>query len=116
MWYSSHTKSGTGKFRSFLWINISTSTSRWLYFLNVAHLPGSSDGRFRVRPPFALVGAQGTEKYLMRALPSSIFWSASCRTAPTPFKLSGSPIVAAQTIEQRQPSGFRNRAGFNDSE
>jgi hypothetical protein len=111
MWYSSHTKSGTGKFRSFRWMDISTSTSRWLYFLNVAHLTGSSDGRFLVLPPFDFVGVQGTQKYLMSVLAlRDLLLQRGSRTVPTPSNERGSPIVEAQTIEQRQLSGFRKRA------
>ena len=57
-WYSSQTKSGTGNFASRALMPSSTSTSRPLYFLNSAHFAGSWRGRFRVRPPFFLVGRQ----------------------------------------------------------
>ena len=46
----------------------------------------------------------------MSALPSSIFWSSRFKIWPTPLRERGSPIVAAQTIEHLQPSGFRKRA------
>lgn len=36
-----------------------------------------------MRPPFTLVGLQGTQKYLMRSLPSFSFRSPSLRTVPT---------------------------------
>ena len=86
---------------------ISVSTSRTLYFLNMAHLSGAWKGRFLVRCPLVLVGAQGWQKYLMRSFPSESFCFSKPRTAPTPSKESGSPIVAAQIIEQRQLSGSR---------
>ena len=68
---------------------------------------GAWKGRFRVRWPFALVGRQGWQKYLMSSLPSVSFCFSRPRTAPTPSKESGRPIVAAQTIEQCQLSGSR---------
>ena len=86
---------------------ISVSTSRTLYFLNMAHLSGAWKGRFLVRCPLVFVGAQGWQKYLMRSFPSESFCFSKPRTAPTPSKESGSPIVAAQIIEQRQLSGSR---------
>ena len=72
-WYSSQTESGTGNFDSIFWMDISTSTSRLLYSLKVAHLSGACSGRFQSLPPFTFVGLQGTEKYLISALPSVIF-------------------------------------------
>ena len=54
-----------------------------------------------------LVGRQGWQKYLMSSLPSVSFCFSRPRTAPTPSKESGRPIVAAQTIEQCQLSGSR---------
>ena len=110
MWYSSQTASGTGNFARRSLMPISVSTSRMLYFLKASHLSGAWKGWFLVRPPFAFVGAQGTEKYLIRSFPSVSFCFSRPRTAPTPSRESGSPIVAAQTIEQRQLTGFKKRA------
>ena len=107
MWYSSQTCAGTGNFASLCWMPISVSTSRILYFLNMAHLSGAWKGRFLVRCPLVFVGAQGWQKYLMRSFPSESFCFSRPRTAPTPSKESGSPIVAAHIMEQRQLSGSR---------
>ena len=70
-------------------------------------MSGAWKGRFLVRCPLVLVGVQGWQKYLMRSFPSESFCFFKPRTAPTPSKESGSPIVAAQIIEQRQLSGSR---------
>ena len=102
---SSHTKSGTGKLCSFSCIDISTSTSRLLYSLNVFHFCISCSGKFLVLPPFAFVGLHGTEKYLISAFPSSIFRSVSFSASPTALSDSGSPIYAAHTREHFQPFG-----------
>ena len=82
---------------------ISVSTLRILYFLNMDTCPG----RFLVRCPLVFMGVQGWQKYLMRSFSSESFCFSKPRTAPTPSKESGSPIVAAQIIEQRQLSGSR---------
>src|SRR5574344_1584946 len=98
-------KSGTGKRDSFFWMLISVSTSRRLYALNCSHFSISCCGRFLVLPPLVLVGAQGTQKYLMRFFPSVSFCFSSPRTAPTPSKDKGNPSVADHTIVQCQLSG-----------
>ena len=64
-------------------------------------------GRFLVLPPFALVAAQGTQKYLMRSLPSLSFCSDKPRTAPAPASDNGSPIYADHTIEHLHEVGLR---------
>ena len=51
--------------------------------------------------------ATARQKYLMRSFPSESFCFSRPRTAPTPSKESGSPIVAAHIMEQRQLSGSR---------
>ena len=106
--YSSHTKLGTGNFRSLSCIDISTSTSRLLYALNCAHFSGACSGRFLVLPPFVLVAAQGTQKYLMRSLPSFSFCSDKPRTAPAPASDNVSPIYADHTIEHLHEVGSRH--------
>ena len=71
------------------------------------HLSGAWKGRFLVRPPFVEHRAREVF-YQVFSLCELLF--SRPRTAPTPSKESGRPIVAAHTIEQRQLSGFRNRA------
>ena len=105
--YSSQTKSGTENLRSLSCIDISTSTSRLLYALKSDHFSGACSGRFLVLPPFVLVAAQGTQKYLMRSLPSFSFCSDKPRTAPAPASDNGSPIYADHTIEHLHEVGSR---------
>ena len=64
-------------------------------------------GRFRVLPPFAFVGKHGTQKYLIKSLPSLSFCCSSPRTAPAPSSDSGKPKYAAQVIVHFQESGER---------
>ena len=73
--------------------------------MNRSHFPGSCSDRFRVLPPFALVGLQGTQKYRIRSLPSVSFCFSKPNAAPAVSRERGSPSVADHTIVQCQPSG-----------
>ena len=63
-----------------------------------------------VRSGCGLVYLGGWQKNLIRSLPSVSFCFSRPRTAPTPSRESGRPIVADQIMEQRQLSGLRYRA------
>ncbi len=52
-------------------------------------------GRFRVLPPFDLVGLHGTQKYRIKSFPSFIFCFSSPSTAPTSSKERGRASIAA---------------------
>ena len=89
---SSQTKSGTGNFASFCWMDCSTTTSLWLYALNRFHFSISCSGRFLVLPPLLFVALHGTQKYRIKSLPSFSFCSSRPNTAPTPASDRGSPM------------------------
>ena len=75
--------------------------------MNRSHFSGSCSGKFRILPPFALVGLQGTTEIADQVFALRQLLLLQPQHYAHAFQGTGKAQCEAHTIEQRQDSGAR---------